>query len=193
MDTRPQFLADDLALDFLNTRVSVGGKMVDLLQTDHDVLAWLADAGFSAPNVAGNQPPLSLVSDARVLRENIRLLIESRKAGRRGDPSVLNKFLSYGQSYPRLVWSSPRSLKIERVCQQCTSESILAPIAEAAAVLLSSVDFRLVKRCEGKECVLWFLDKTKSHRRRWCSVKICGNRHKVAAFRKRLRDRGSDE
>jgi predicted RNA-binding Zn ribbon-like protein len=30
-----------------------------------------------------------------------------------------------------------------------------------------------------------FYDRTKSHKRRWCSMALCGNRHKVAEFRKR--------
>lgn len=190
-DTRPQFLAGNLALDFLNTRVSIDGELVDLLQTDQDVLVWLEDAGFRAPNLALRQAPLSLLRNARVLRENLRLFIESRKAGRRADPEILNNFLSYAQSHPRLIWKNSRSLTLERVHGQGTSESLLAPIAEAAAVLLTSADFRLVKRCEGEGCVLWFIDKTKSHRRRWCSTKICGNRHKVAAFRQRLRHHGT--
>ena len=32
---------------------------------------------------------------------------------------------------------------------------------------------------------LMFYDRTKSHKRRWCSMALCGNRHKVAEFRKR--------
>jgi predicted RNA-binding Zn ribbon-like protein len=167
----------------------MGGEVVDLLQTDRDVLAWLERAGLLVPGFAPNIAPLSLLRDARVLRENIRLLVEKRKAGHRGDPSVLNSFLEYAQSHPRLVWKKPQLLTIERVVrQQEPPESILAPVAEAAATLLATADFKLVKRCEGEMCVLWFSDQTKSHHRRWCSTKICGNRHKVAAYRKRHRD-----
>ena len=43
----------------------------------------------------------------------------------------------------------------------------------------------LIRECEHPDCVLWFYDRTKSHRRRWCSMALCGNRHKVAEFRKR--------
>ena len=53
--------------------------------------------------------------------------------------------------------------------------------------LLVAADFRFVKLCEDEACVLWFWDQTKSHRRRWCSAMLCGNRHKVAAYRRRLR------
>ncbi len=61
---------------------------------------------------------------------------------------------------------------------------------EAAADLLATGDFTLVKRCEDETCVLWFYDQTKSHHRRWCSTVLCGNRHKVAAYRKRRRAEG---
>jgi len=187
IDFRPQFLAGDLALDFLNTVMTVGGQVVDLLQTSEDVLTWLVAAGIPASDAAANLPPPSLLRDARKLREHIRLLVESRKAGRWGDPSVLNRFLRCAQSHPRLVWKKHQALSLTRVREQGIPGSILTPIAEAAAVLLTTADFNLVKRCEGESCVLWFVDKTKSHRRRWCSTRICGNRHKVAAYRKRYR------
>jgi predicted RNA-binding Zn ribbon-like protein len=187
-ESNPLFLAGHPALDFLNTRVRVDGVLVDFLQSNDDVLHWLEQAGFAATQTTPATAPLRLLDSARRLRENIRILVEKRKAGQRGDPSVLNDFLVEAQSHPQLVWSKPRSLKIDRVRRQDTPKAILAPIAEAAADLLATADFNLVKRCEDETCVLWFSDQTKSHHRRWCSMEICGNRHKVAAYRKRLRD-----
>ena len=72
--------------------------------------------------------------------------------------------------------------------RQESAESIFVPVAEAAIDLLTTGDFDLVKRCENQTCVRWFFDQTKSHRRRWCSMELCGNRHKVAAYRTRRRD-----
>ena len=181
------FLAGHLGLDFLNTRVRVKGKLVDLFQGDEDVLHWLKFAGLPVPKFGADVARISLLDSARTLRENFRSLVEKRKAGQRGDPSVLNRFLSGAQSHPRLVWNKPRSLKIEKVRPKATAEAILGPVAEAAAELLADADFKLVKRCEDDTCVLWFCDQTKSHHRRWCSMMLCGNRHKVAAYRRRLR------
>jgi predicted RNA-binding Zn ribbon-like protein len=59
------------------------------------------------------------------------------------------------------------------------------PVAEAVATLLAKGDFSLVRKCECPDCTLWFHDRTKSHHRRWCSMALCGNRMKVAAFRAR--------
>ena len=187
---RPQFLAGDLALDFLNTRMRVRGQLVDVLQNDEDVLGWLDRAGLPGPKAVPGRTPQALLHDARDLRENIRTLVERRKGGRWADPSELNRFLSYAQSHPRLSWSKSQVPIFERVRRHDSVESILAPVAEAAAILLATADFSCVKRCEGENCLLWFCDKTKSHRRRWCSARVCGNRHKVAAYRQRRRLQG---
>jgi predicted RNA-binding Zn ribbon-like protein len=171
----------------------LNGKVVDLLQRDQDVLRWLKEAGLSVTKVGPHTARMPLLVSARRLRENIRSLVEERKAGRRGDPSLLNRFLAGAQSHPRLVWNKPRSLQIEKVRRKDTAESILAPVAEAAAELLATANFNLVKRCEDDTCVLWFSDQSKSHHRRWCSMEICGNRQKVAAYRRRLRNRERSE
>ena len=168
----------------------MGGEVTDFLESDEDVLAWLELAGVSSSKVC-KTGSLSLLHVARLLRENIRSLVEKRKAGVRGDPSLLNRFLDHAKSRPLLVWKKPRSLTIKRIRQQDTPEAVLAPVAEAAAILLATADFNLVKRCEDETCVLWFWDQTKSHHRRWCSTRLCGNRHKVAAYRKRRRPKGT--
>jgi len=183
------FLAGHPVLDFLNTLPRVNGELVDFFQCDADVLAWLRQAGFSAEGMDPNTPSLSLLHAARALRETIRRLVEERKAGKRGDLSALNIFLAEAQSYPQLIWNKSRSLTIERVRRHDTPARILAPVAESAADLLVTGDFDLVRRCEDETCVLWFYDQTKSHHRRWCSMATCGNRHKVAAYRKRYLDR----
>ncbi|MBB6143197.1 putative RNA-binding Zn ribbon-like protein [Silvibacterium bohemicum] len=185
---RALFLAGHPALDFLNTRMSVDGNLVELLQSDEDVHSWLKQAGFPASTIDRKLKPLHLLRSARTLRENIRSLVEGRKRGKSGDPSILNKFLAAGSRYSQLVWSKSNKLRIETVRRQKSAESILAPIAEAAADLLTTGNFDLVKHCENQTCLLWFLDQTKSHRRRWCSMERCGNRYKVAAYRARRRD-----
>jgi len=66
-------------------------------------------------------------------------------------------------------------------------EVLLLPIAEAMGDLVCQKDFGLVRRCEGLGCTLWFLDVSKGHARRWCSMAVCGNRAKAATHRARAR------
>jgi predicted RNA-binding Zn ribbon-like protein len=178
-------LSDHPALEILNTVSQVDGKLVDSLESDRDVVRWLVRVGWPLEHDLVNLRPSSLLETTRILRETIRTLIEKRKAGKRINPGVLNKFLAEARSQLELVATGNGKLDLKRRWERQTPEQILAPLAESAAELLATGDFSLVRRCDNDECVLWFYDRTKSHRRRWCSMATCGNRHKVAAFRKR--------
>ncbi|MQA61123.1 MAG: hypothetical protein GEU86_06430 [Actinophytocola sp.] len=59
-------------------------------------------------------------------------------------------------------------------------------VARAAADLLTSPEVGTVSACPGHDCGWLFLDR--SGRRRWCSMRTCGNRAKVAAHARRRRE-----
>jgi predicted RNA-binding Zn ribbon-like protein len=63
----------------------------------------------------------------------------------------------------------------------------LWPLVRSAAELLTSPERRLVRRCASETCLWLFLDRTKNHARRWCDMKVCGNRAKVRRHRRRAR------
>lgn len=180
-----QTLGGHPVLDLLNTVVPKNGKRVDTLKNGNDVLAWLDRAGWSLTK--GSQPslPPRLLKTARTLRDEIRTLIEKRKAGKRLNLESLNTFLQKSESHLQLLHGTGGALNPMRTWKQRTAEQVLGPLAEAAVELLAEADFRLIRRCKNKECMLWFYDQTRSHRRRWCSMSTCGNRSKVTAFRDR--------
>ena len=64
-----------------------------------------------------------------------------------------------------------------------------APIVNAAADFLAESDFSRIRKCES--CVVHFFDTSKKGSRRWCSMNICGNKLKVAAYQKRKRTNDS--
>jgi predicted RNA-binding Zn ribbon-like protein len=183
------FVADHLALDILNTVPRIDGELVDLLRSDADVLRWLIRVGWPMNESGAALRSGSLLHAMRALREAIRPLVERQKAGKRADVATFNDFLAKAQSHMVLVAEKSGGLHVKREWQERTAEQVLAPLAEAAAEFLVTADFELVRRCESDECVLWFYDRTKSHHRRWCSMATCGNRHKVAAFRRRVQER----
>jgi len=56
---------------------------------------------------------------------------------------------------------------------------LLYPIAHSAARLLVENCLCYIKECSDETCEWIFLDCSKSHRRRWCDMKSCGNRAKA--------------
>jgi len=183
------FIGDHLAINFINTRRADLGKPFELFNTDKDVKDWLLRAGVATSSETANWPSGRLLQKARQLREIALKAVQARKAGKRPSLSALNSFLEHSISRPKLVMGPGSKIEIKRVYSGRTVEEFLAPIAESVADLLANGDFDLIRHCEGDECVLWFYDRTKAHRRRWCSPTVCGNRAKVAAFRARSRER----
>lgn len=185
--SEPLFVGDDVALDFVNTAYGVPSDRHECLQSDQDVLAWLKRVGLlEAPEAwlpAAKRG--ALLGAALNLRSAAIHLIERRKAGGSADPSALNGVLALGSSHDELVWKKGQPPKLTRNRTIEAIEGVLVPVAEAVAKLLTEADFELVRKCESTDCTLWFHDRTKSHHRRWCSMAMCGNRAKVAAFRAR--------
>src|SRR5215469_2395193 len=179
------FIGDHLAVNFINTLRTPNGELFEVFETDKDVRDWLRRAGVSTPSETANWPSGALVKKARELREIALKAVEAKKAGKRPRLDALNSFLEHSISYPQLAVRAGSKIEIVSVYRGRTAEEFLAPIAESVADLLANGDFDLIRHCEGDKCSLWFYDRTKAHRRRWCTAAVCGNRAKVAAFRAR--------
>jgi predicted RNA-binding Zn ribbon-like protein len=105
---------------------------------------------------------------------------------------ILNDALGAERTTSQLAWDE-KTGSFRRTRHQDadgTPAQAVTLLAEAAARLLTEKDLTLVRRCENPACVLHFYDTSKNHRRRWCSMEICGNRMKVAAHYRRHRGEG---
>ena len=57
----------------------------------------------------------------------------------------------------------------------------------SAAELLQSQSLKYVRRCAG--CDWFFLDQSKSHRRKWCDMQTCGSSAKARRYYQRQKDK----
>jgi predicted RNA-binding Zn ribbon-like protein len=55
-------------------------------------------------------------------------------------------------------------------------------LSKSAETLLTIEDFARVRSCQRDACRWMFLDSSKNHSRRWCDMKVCGNRVKAQRF-----------
>ena len=176
----------DSVLAFLNTSRSGVGCRVDELDTDEDVVLWLQKAGYLKESGILSYQAGELSDKARLLRELVRKLVTQRKTGTAVEVAQLNEVLAQGSYRTELRFDALGQIHIHRRYATGSPEQLVTPVAVAAADLLARADFRLIRKCEGDDCPLWFYDRTKAHRRRWCNMAVCGNREKVARFRDRL-------
>ena len=198
----PIFVGDHLALDFLNSIATPKDVPVEWLRDGRDLIDWLERANVIPADIASrfhatkDQRALDAVAArAREFRDWLRGFV-TRHMGKPLTTSAakalgpLNELLARDTSYPVAeTGGGGQALRLRRARRWDSPDELLHPIAEAAADLICSVDFRLVRACEGSVCSLLFLDRTKAHARRWCSMAVCGNRAKAAAHRARNRSR----
>lgn len=189
------FVAGHPAIDFLNTAYAPGGVLVETIGDGRALLDWMMGAGLvdkdEAARLARRFTRKSLdaaAEEARTVREWARTWIEAWRANPARDYgdeiAALNKLLARESRGRELVANKRRLELIERPHFEDARE-LIAPIALEIARLVIQEDPSLVKACAGTECTLQFLDRTKAHRRVFCSATACGNRAKVAAFRRR--------
>ena len=203
------FVGDHLALDFLNSRSTPSGVWTEWLEGGADLIDWLEQAGAIERAVAtrfrtdydATRRLDGIAERARDLRGWLRGFVE-RHAGRElgadaiAELTPLNHLLAEDDSYAQVEAGDgsskdaslvKRALRQRRVRRWTSPEQLLQPIAGAIADLVCDADFCLIRACEGSACTLVFLDRTKAHARRWCSMAVCGNRAKAAAYRARAK------
>jgi|SRR5215469_4031887 len=189
------FLGNHLALDFLNTRPVQNGEATELLTDFIALLRWFQAADLLSCRVAGKlnqdwtgsaraQQTLEAMRD---LRERLRKEVLGWEGGGAVHHSTieeLNQLMAKHPMRSRLKRKGSES-SVERYFEANQPEDLFAPLAHSAAELFANVDRSRVRKCDN--CVLHFHDTSKKGTRRWCSMRFCGNRLKVAAYAARRR------
>lgn len=189
------FIANNLSLDFVNTKIVSNGEPLDLLISFNDLLAWMIGGGLlSEPEAksllakwSDNSKVQVLLKQAVALRQNLFASIRNIVGGGTVHQSTINEINILLQNKSGFFELKKKDEGFEKYYHFNFEklENLLVPIAESAADLLCYGDLSLLKKCESKDCVLYFYDTSKNHKRRWCSMSACGNRAKAAAFYQR--------
>jgi predicted RNA-binding Zn ribbon-like protein len=150
----------------------------ELLGSPRDLDRWLAAAGFAQTRSGASPQDLE---DARRLREAIYQVAVARINGGAWPArslSTINAIAANPPATPRLARDGSFSLAGD-------ARATLATLAHEAIRLFGGEQGERVRQCAGDGCALLFLDTSRSSDRRWCSMTACGNRAKVAEFRRR--------
>jgi predicted RNA-binding Zn ribbon-like protein len=197
VNMEPVFLGGHPAIDFLNTTLSPQGVTAEVIGDGESFLRWLAGARLldaaTAASIRHRYSTATLdaiAADARKLRGWLSGWIDRWSQRPRDTYATelrrLNALLKRSHSYPAVVQTED-SVKIVQRERILDPPELLALIALQVAQLIACEDSQLIRRCAGASCTLRFLDRTKAHRRIFCSAAACGNRAKVKAFRNRQR------
>jgi predicted RNA-binding Zn ribbon-like protein len=194
----PLFIGSHVAADFLNTAFEPDGEHVETIGDGRALFAWLVAANLLEDAQAtklmrrlGSKGADAAAAEARKLREWARAWLARWRKAPNADHEVelaaLNAYLSR-EVRSREVIQTKQGLLLQTQTHTDNAEELLALLAGTIASLVTDEDPSLLRTCAGSACTLWFLDRTKAHRRLFCSAATCGNRAKVAAYRERQRE-----
>jgi predicted RNA-binding Zn ribbon-like protein len=173
-----EFVAGNLALDFVATVAERGTTDLEHLRTGDDLRAWIRQAGLlDAPPRTDLEPAIELREALFVV---IAALVDDRPPPRRA-LAVVNTAAAAPPPVPRASGGAVR--------REGDIAAALSAIARDGLALFELDDPAALRFCADEHCTRPFLDRSRGGRRRWCGMAGCGDRAKAAAYRARRRGR----
>lgn len=182
------------AIDFVNT---LGGQPDDpddeYLNGYNDLLTWTEQTGLVQPssvsdlrNVATADPESAdaALERARLLREGLdrllRATLNPKTQPRMRDAATIRATYLEAIAHATL---QPQDLRLAWAWPDDTNDlnRPLWPIALVAVDLFESAPLQLLAQCQ--HCRWLFLDTSRQHNRRWCSMNACGAIMKMRRYR----------
>jgi predicted RNA-binding Zn ribbon-like protein len=170
----------NLIEDFVNTSEIDGVQRDELLPTPDAWRAWLVERELIGP-----EAPFTEQDQARAaeVREDLRALLLANN-GEALEPAVverLNDIARHAVLTVRFQADGHARLEPE-------STGIDGALGRILAVVFASISdgsWSRLKACRNDECMWVFYDSSKNHSATWCSMRVCGNRMKARAYRRR--------
>jgi predicted RNA-binding Zn ribbon-like protein len=189
------FVANRPILNLLNTKPVLPDGPTELLSDVCALERWLIASGMvtspkSKTIVRSWRHSIDVAAFLEQLiafRERLRAAVTRIEGGAPPTDAFLAEVNSLLLQYPLRTSLRKRNGKVvrETVFEPRDPADLWAPIIDGTADLLAETETSRIRKCES--CVVHFFDTSKKGSRRWCSMNICGNKLKVAAYQRRKR------
>jgi predicted RNA-binding Zn ribbon-like protein len=193
------FVANRPILDLLNTKPMLAEGPTELIPDVRALERWLIASGMvssvkdktAVRSWRNSTDAATFLVQLISFRERLRDAVLRIESGMLPADAFLSEVNSLLLQYPRHTSLRKRDGKLARetLFELRKPADLWAPIADAAANILTETESSRIRKCES--CVLHFFDTSKKGSRRWCSMNICGNRLKVASYQRRKRTHGT--
>lgn len=157
----------------------------------HDVpvlAAWLIHQGLvSAPPAASRlEREMAAFRELRALVRGVAARLDDDRQPTRAQIAAINRILREGLHYHALrIDDGGTRFSMSPVGDEL--DQARSAVAGSLAHYLAEHDRRRLRVCADGTCRWLFVDRSPAGRRRWCDMRTCGNRAKVARHRDRAR------
>lgn len=188
------FVGGVLALDFLNTVENWHGAAIkDRIPEFDDWVAWTRAAGLPATARPATSRPAAarFMRQLRTFRAQWRDLLRPILTGAAPNADLQRALNDRWQraNAAREIRMTPAGARYDwRTSVPAWECALHAVVLSAVELMTTPGQLVRVRECPGESCGWFFLDGSKNGSRHWCSMKTCGNAHKVRRFRAARRE-----
>lgn len=175
------------ALDLVNTLRERWRRRVETLVTPGDLAEWLLQARLLPAPMAVRRP---LLAQARDLREAIDAGVRAAVEHSPTPPEaieLIDRWLVHAGARPALRLAGGEVVLEERPAADSPRRALGTVALDAAAMLGLADERSRIRICQAADCSARFYDRSPAGRRRWCSMRSCGNAAKARRHRSRRR------
>ncbi|MED4586781.1 CGNR zinc finger domain-containing protein [Brevibacillus choshinensis] len=183
MDNHRCTLGGAVWINLVNT---INKRLVDMLDDPASVLLWLQENHLLRDSdhldLEDKEHFLPIVSTLRSLRD-ICLAVLSDVEQKGISPTNVKRLQDMADEVNVRLAVLSSAGRLELVNEGVTTGDHISYHVIASMIhTLQTVSKDRIRTCEHEDCILHFIDTSKSGKRRWCSMETCGNRHKAAEF-----------
>lgn len=180
------------ALDLVNSldnRYRADGPN-EMLTGFNELVRFLRETGLVRPNQA------QLLNDSENAGQALQSVRELREASAAvfyavaedrtppaGDLATLERYFLAANNQRRLHWENGATWQWN--ADESNPELAVWILSQSVSELLFSDRAAQIRTCDVDTCRWLFLDTSKNHSRRWCNMRVCGNRVKARRFQAR--------
>lgn len=168
--------------DFLNT-LSIQRGTDDLAEPG-SYRRWLASTGLGTPDISERGQ-----RRAAAIRDGLRAVVATHSKPVASDVELAQTRAGIEQLPLRLIVRDDGSMALVPATLD-VEDNVLAELLCVVAEATVRGTWQRVKLCQRSTCRWVFYDASPARSAAWCTMQVCGARHKAAAYRRRQAEVG---
>lgn len=181
-------------INLVNTTYIYNKEVIDILSDQSSTLRWLKENNLLRESdelsLENKELLISLMDELYSLRQLCKVILSDIEQHRKLSLNTTDQLKMLVQQVKVCLTLVPSDEKLTIVPEgTTTTDHVRYNILYSIIHTLDSISTERIRRCEHQECILHFVDTSKSGKRRWCSMELCGNRQKASEYyaRKKIR------
>jgi predicted RNA-binding Zn ribbon-like protein len=168
-----------LLVEFANTRDVDEGT--DAIATPSQLQAWIDSSPAEVSATAGVDA--GAVRRVTALRESLRALMRANNGDVAEGEDLAGLVDAAASAHVRIAVDSDGAVAVEPAAEG--ADALLSRLLLAVERVQAQGAWGRLKACPAEDCEWAFFDASRNRSRTWCSMEVCGNRHKTRRYRRR--------